>query len=125
MKTGLAIVLLWELESHFRDDPSALFEVPRSPKWHKEMDWHTKLDALVDRQDRDVLDSGVPHELAQAALARSRKQYCLEGKYLHSTADAPLRHDPAHEVLSALQVYERYGGAALEQVLEKTRAEVR
>jgi hypothetical protein len=125
MMMNPGMVLFWQLESIFREETSDLRSVLQLPHWAKYLDWHTRFDTLVDVQDRSVLDAMIPLELARAVFARSKRKYCESGDSLYAAHDDRVQADPNRRVLTALDAFEKYGGAVLEEVLEKTSCKVR
>jgi hypothetical protein len=103
----------WELVSIFGSDPAALASVLREPQWLTYLEWFRTFDQHVKLADRNVLDAEVPAELAERAMLLCTYAFCVRGGYLRLSVD----HAP--HALSAIDTYRRYGGDAIEEVLEK------
>jgi hypothetical protein len=107
---------LWQLVSIMPDDTPLLQSIASSQEnWKQFVIWFEDFGRLVEVQDRSKLDYVLPDGLVRLALARSEK-VCFLSKdgWLRSW-----RMSPDDELLSALEVYQRYGGDVLEDVFEK------
>ena len=113
---------LWELVSVMREEQTVLKNAlpSRQSEWHFIGEWIEQFDALVGAQDRAKLDYELPDPFVRSVLENSRLMYCLCGNgYLRS--HRLFRNDT---VLTALVAFERFGGEALEEALEKGSAKV-
>ena|SRR6266705_1203646 len=106
----------WMLTSYFRSEPHLLDKVFSDPRWHQYAEWFRDLSSLVNRQDRAVLDSEVPPELCRAALSLTPRKYILREGWLQEATEPKAEAEARR--LSALDVYDRYGGECLEEIQE-------
>lgn len=111
---------LWELISTFRSEPHILDAVLSDPQWLPFQTAYTQFSTLIATQNRTMLDAEVPDALAQAVASQSR--LCFR----HYPAMKLLRllepdffPEQVSQELNALEVYERFGGSCMEEVLEK------
>ena len=111
----------WELVSVAGDDFDLLRRIASErDEWTVLRRWIGDFNALVNRQDRGILDAQVPEAYA-AAVLRSVRGHC----YL--STDGQLRSWRFHRgdgKMSYLEVFERFGGSVLEEVLEKGSLQV-
>jgi hypothetical protein len=110
----------WELISIMRTDTEALQSLLRDERWVEHRQWYSDIRRLVCEQDRKILDSVVPEELARSAMAVSSHRFQLRNGYLYpyQVGDAPVAY------VSALDIYLLFGGAAIEEALEKGSVKV-
>ena len=107
----------WQLVSVFRDQRSTLHAVLERPQWRHYLPWLHDFSHLVQTENRAVLDSTLPDELCRDALQLLQIAFYLEGGWLHPSTE--YRPAPAcAEVLTALQVFDRFGGEVMEDTLE-------
>ncbi|HEV7240290.1 MAG TPA: hypothetical protein VGQ36_13710 [Thermoanaerobaculia bacterium] len=113
----------WELLSAFRSEGRNLESVLSHPRWSDPYaKWLQEGARLVSEQRRDVLDSPVPTELSRAVAAKSAMTFRLfRDGYLRGSHSNGV---PVEE-LTALEVHDRFGGSAIEEVLEKGSLRVR
>jgi hypothetical protein len=105
----------WLLVSVLRSESAGLRRVLSDAKWREYADWHAHLDEYVRIQDRSVLDAAVPDELCRAALALSPTKYELTEGRLTAIGSSGAG---TRSALSALDVYNSFGGEILEDVAE-------
>ena len=106
----------WELNSVFREVPGLLKEFLCRPEWFQP--WGAafeRFDEVVNLQERDILDAFVPLELSRA-IARSDKRVWSVSRTGHLRLGAT--EGSGDQVLSTLDVHEKFGGWVLEEVLE-------
>lgn len=110
----------WELISAFRSETPILTTVFFDPQWHKFQTWYTQSSALINTQNREILDAEVPDALARAVASKSalRFWYYPDMKLLR-LAKFDYFPEQARQMLTALEVYDRFGGSWIEEVLEK------
>ena len=106
----------WELNSVFREVPGLLNEFLCCPEWFQP--WGAafeRFDEVVNHQERDILDAVVPLELSRAIARSDKRKWSVSptGHLRLGTTDGP-----GEQVLSTLEVHEKFGGWVLEQVLE-------
>ena len=104
----------WELVSAFRTEQSVLDAVFAEHPDHEFSGHYANFNALVDSQNRDVLDATVPDELVLLVASRSTRTFSL-------SADGTLRLARTEldgQILSAVDVVERFGGSVIEKVHE-------
>ena len=66
-------------------------------------------------QNGEVLDAELPEELCRGAVTLSKKNYYVHANHLClCRSEAPR----GASLMSALEAFEKFGGAALEEVLE-------
>jgi hypothetical protein len=118
----------WELDSVMRS--AGWFGTPgrgiirsvarKRDEWRRFAEWSGQFGDLVARQDREKLDHELPNAFARAVLHRAHLRFYL-------SEDGILRSHPRHgyvENLSAHAAFDRFGGAALEDALEKGSVKV-
>ena len=110
----------WELTSIFRTEPHILDTVLSNPQWLPFQSAYAQFSALVATQDRTILDAEVPAALARAVASQTqlRFRYYPEMKLLR-LFEPDFFPEQASQELNALEVYERFGGSCMEEVLEK------
>lgn len=105
----------WELESIARAAPDVMQTVAsQKPEWTQYNDLHDKFSNLVSRQDRASLDQRLPDDFVAQVLNR------LEIP-LYAGADGRIstwQISSSDQPISATEVFKRYGGMFLENVLE-------
>lgn len=115
---------LWELVSAFRDHRAIVREVLAAPRWKDPyLEHFDRFDSLVRSQDRGTLDEVLPTELTRevAALIPDRYLYDVTARTLRA---APPMPDGQGEVLTTLEVHDRFGGHVIEEVLEYGSARI-
>jgi hypothetical protein len=110
----------WELVSIMRGQPEDLENLLRDEKWTQYACWYADLNRIVDEQDRGILDSAVPEELAFAAMERFRERFQVRNGYLCGCPQGAALSGS----LSALETYKRFGGTAIEDTLERGSAKI-
>jgi hypothetical protein len=119
----------WEVVSAFRDEPEILRAVFSSDKWRGDyLEAYLNLDKIIDRQDRQILDAPVPIELSREIAAQYPATYDLYPKHKDWLSHEPVcllsGHSPEKILeeerieLTALEVHDRFGGYAIEEVAE-------
>ncbi len=119
----------WEVVSAFRDEPEILRAVFGSDKWRGDyLEAYLNLDKIVNRQDRQILDAPVPIELSREIAAQYPATYDLYPRHKHLLYDKPVSllrgHAPEKMFkeerieLTALEVHDRFGGYAIEEMAE-------
>ena len=110
----------WELTSIFRTEPHILDTVLSNPQWLPFQSAYAQFSALVATQDRTIQDAEVPAALARAVASQTqlRFRYYPEMKLLR-LFEPDFFPEQASQELNALEVYERFGGSCMEEVLEK------
>jgi hypothetical protein len=87
----------------------------RKPEWRFVAEWIDDIKSLVASQDRSKLDCLLPEKLVRAALRKSQiRLYLSRDKILRSR-----RHSFWDGSLSAVKAFDRFGGDAMEDALEK------
>lgn len=104
----------WQLVSIFRDDPFSLERLFQTTKWNMYFDWFKNFARHVNQQDRQILDTVLPSELVNEAMQCCCLQFLVRDGFLYRWREKTA----VQGVLSATDVYNRYGGAAIEEVLE-------
>lgn len=84
------------------------------PRWAKYYEWYLNYARIVGEQDREKLDAIIPNELVSSILSNSKQKFYLNENQLRS-----YRFTDDDYELSALDVFERCGGGALDEVLER------
>jgi hypothetical protein len=118
---------LWEAVSAFRHEKGALDEVFGGATWRGAyLDSYGRFSVAVAENDRALLDSPLPLELTREIAAR-----CRSMKFVYSPSEGLLvAAGPAtatragREMLTALDVHDRFGGWLIEEVLEFGSARV-
>lgn len=103
---------LWTLFSIFRAEPSVLEQLLQDSRWLPFLCLFRNFKQSVDSQDRMVLDADVPTDLAESAMIRCTYRFRVQSGQLCLCVDDGIN------ALSSADVFHRYGGAAIEEVLE-------
>lgn len=109
---------VWEFMSAFRWSDVSLIDLVHDERWVEPYGkYFDQFDQLVQSQDRAVLDSPVPIELSRAAAS-----LCDDLLFTISD-DGNIRRltsgDESASALSATHIHDNFGGAIIEDVLEK------
>jgi hypothetical protein len=104
----------WELVSIFRDDPMALEQVLQDSRWNTYLGWFRNFPQHVNQQDRQVLDSVAPTELVKGAMQCCKLRFKMQNGFLIRSQGLLAGED----LLTASDVYNHFGGSAIEEVLE-------
>ena len=107
----------WEFESVLRGEDEKIFKVLDEPKWATYLEWHENFDAHVKNQNRNILDAELPDDLCRQALAQSKLKFYIQGDVLKKFQGKLTRRTP-YLLLDALEVFDRFGGSSIEEVLE-------
>lgn len=110
---------VWELSSACREEPQAVEQIFGIPEWREYAEWLRNVDQLVQQGDRTRLDHELPDELCRTVLESVSTRYQVSEGYIRVA-----RLEPTAGELSALQVFDRYGGSFLEGVNEAGLASV-
>lgn len=117
----------WEAISAFRDDPEALDRVLGSDRWRSEYyKLYSHFDEHVREQRRDVMDMLLPLELTREIAANCHKKrfwYDPSRQELRVAEEGILIPGKYIE-MTALEVYDRFGGSMIEEVCEYGSAQV-
>jgi hypothetical protein len=109
----------WELVSMFRDEDAVLLAVLREPQWALYLGWYNDYAKHASGRNQNVLDAEMPEELCRRAVRQSQKKFYIHDNYLYyylSGVQTPAGISP----MTALEAFEKFGGTALEEVLEKS-----
>jgi hypothetical protein len=109
---------LWEFLSAFRGSKTSISALVHDEKWATPYgEYLDRFDEMVRSQDRSILDTDIPYELSHAAAV------LCEDLIFHISASGNVRlKDPNSESedgISAVYLHDHFGGAILEEVLEK------
>lgn len=104
----------WELRSICRDKPKTLKKVFSQKKWRMYAEWNNDIAQLVQTQDREKLDAILPDELVEQVLNKHPGVLYLYGGHLRS-----YRFNRNEHKISYLKAFQKYGGTAVEDTLEK------
>ena len=110
----------WELVSAFRNERNILAAVFAEQPEHQFSAHYANFDTLVARQERDVLDAAVPDDLVSLVATRSSQTFSLSGDGTLRSAQRTLDG----QILSAIDVVNRFGGSVIEEVHERGSARV-
>jgi len=119
-------MLFWQFVSAFRTPEDLLPKVLESEPWRgMYLSLYTRFSELVAKQDRSVLDAPVPFELSRAAARMWDARFVLDPatRSLRLAETTPVPTTGWRE-MSALEVHDAFGGAAIEEVLEYGSAKV-
>lgn len=106
------------LASIFRsDETQLLLHVLAEPRWSDYAKRFAKFDTAVKNQDRETLDTEIPDALARSVLLGSKRMYMVDKDTLRKLQFGALR-EPKAAALSMIQVFDLYGGEALEDIEE-------
>ena len=111
----------WELVSAFRSERSILEAVFAEQPDHEFSAHFSNFSELVHTQNRAVLDSIVPNELVFLVAARSMQSFSLSENGTLRLARSAMDG----QILSALDVVERFGGSVIEEIHERGSARPR
>jgi len=115
---------LWNLVSFLRTEQSILKTIFSDAKWSSYEEVFRNFDALVQKQDRAVLDAELPDALCRQALSLSKRKYTLDRDHLSRIPDAYNTYETT-KLLTALNVYDSFGGECLEEVEESGSCRVK
>lgn len=107
----------WELISVFRSDKEVLINILNEPRWVTYLEWYENINDHLNTQNRQVLDAELPNTLCRRALALSKHKFYIQDNVLREFKDS-LILNPPYELLDALEVFDRFGGASIEEVIE-------
>jgi len=113
----------WEMISILRNEQKELETILNDPIWSRYLRWYQKLSLHIQNQNRTILDAEVPIELCQKALSLSKHSFYLHKGYLYRSSET-ISTDSSRNVLSAFDVYSRFGASCIEEVLEKDSCRV-
>ena len=109
---------LWEFQCAFRWSGVSLESLLHSEKWMSPLgEYFDRFDELVQTQNRDILDSLVPVELSHAASV-----LCEDLVFTIDETGNIRRREPSKASrieYSAAYIHDHFGGAIIEDVLEK------
>ena len=111
----------WELFSIMRTEQDAHEHLLLDKRWSQYRQWNADMSRIVNEQDRKILDSIVPDELACAAMDLFPDRFQVRNGYLHG---CPKGTAPSNSI-SAIEAYKRFGGTAIEDTLERGNAKIR
>lgn len=116
----------WELISAFRTETDNLTTVFAKACWKKYKLYYDNFDSIVARQDRKILDEEIPFQLAKEVCELSKLEFYLYYKDKpHRLATWKQGTNEDFEVVNASDILFRFGGQYIEEVLERSIAEVR
>ncbi|MFC8013821.1 hypothetical protein [Streptomyces cinereoruber] len=109
---------LWELASVCRSHPACLplVESERREEWRDILDAWKNFQDIVSMQDRRVMDRELPDDLCRIALEGVAQRYLING--------GVLRAESGEKSISAVTIFDLYGGGILEEVAEYGSARV-
>jgi len=110
----------WKLVSVCKDLNVTLNADCVDKKWSRYVNWYKRYSDIVNTQDRAILDSEVPNELCRELFKLSSVTVYISNGYLRKT---PLGN--ADEIISIIDVYDKYGGDVIEEVFEAGLVETR
>lgn len=107
----------WELTSIFCTEPQILNTVLSAPQW---LHFHSAYTQFYTPIASSMWDAEVPDALARAVASQSqlRFRYYPEMKLLR-LSEPDFFPEQVSQELNALEVYDRFGGSCMEEVLEK------
>jgi hypothetical protein len=118
----------WELTSAFREEENILKIVLLQSKWKSFLDNYENLEAIVRRQNREILGQEIPHQLLFEVCSKSHKKFWYypnrEPKLLSTFPWQLKSSNELFEILNALDVLNRFGGSIIEEVHERSYTEV-
>jgi hypothetical protein len=118
---------LWEVMSAFRDRKDILAKVFGSARWRDDYgEIYQNFYELVSRQDRQVLDAPVPIELSREIAALYPAQFLFyPARGIVREASIDRLPDEQRIEMTALEVHDRFGSSVIEEILERSYAQVR
>jgi hypothetical protein len=109
----------WELMSVMRGDIGTVRSVAaRRSEWAFLVEWIDNYRAIVGSQDRDKLDYALDDKFSLEVLKRCTLKFYLTNRGVLRSRKFSL----FDKTLSAAQAFKQFGGAALEEALEKGSA---
>ena len=105
--------MFWQLVSVCRANPSALERLLEEPEWADFLKWFKNFRQHVNSQNRAILDAVLPEQLVVSAMRLSEYRFRIQLGVLYQCLEE------SEGSISAVEAYNRYGGEAIEQVLEK------
>lgn len=115
---------LWNLVSFLRSEKSILETVFLDATWSRYKVAFLNFDTFVQKQDRAILDLELPDALCRQALALSHRKYALDDDHLICIPKAFDKNETV-KLLTALNVYDLFGGECLEEVEESGSCRVK
>ena len=110
----------WELVSAFRSERNILDAVFAEQPENEFSTHYANFDALVASQNRDVLDAALPDDLVSPVATRSTQTFSLSADGLLRSA----QYASDGQIISAIDVVNRFGGSVIEEVLERGSSRV-
>jgi len=115
----------WELTSAFRSETENLELVLEDPKWIIYKAHYDNLKSSVQQQDRAILESEIPFDLAYEVSTKSNLKFWLYYKKTpHFLTSWKQGTDEPFEEISASDILVRFGGSVIEETLERSVSEV-
>lgn len=115
----------WELTSAFREEPNILRTVLMQDKWTKYYDHYKRLDDIIQKQERNILDEELPFDLCYEVADKSNQEYWLSFNELPQVL---YNYRPDIEDLERLRPSEiliRFGGDKIEDAHERSMTDVK
>jgi len=107
----------WQLVSLFRDEEAVLLAVLQEPQWALYLGWYNDYEKHASGRNQNVLDAEMPEELCRRAVSQSKKKYYVHDNHLYRYY-SEVQIPAGISLMTALEAFEKFGGAALEEVLE-------
>jgi hypothetical protein len=114
----------WELTSAFRNEPNILNQVLGQDKWTKYYNQYKRLDEIVLKQERHILDEELPFDLCYEITEKSKQEFWLSFK---EQPQVLYSYRPDIEDLERLlpsEILTRFGGDKIEDAHERCSTDV-
>ena len=115
----------WQLVSLFRDEEPVLESVLKDPQWALYFQWYSDYEQHAKSRNTSLLNAEMPDVLCRDAARLSKKNYYVHQEHLYRydvhrdhLYPPALRMPTGASLMSALEAFEKFGGTALEEVLE-------
>lgn len=106
----------WQLVSIFRDNIRDLRTAASTSGRQDILSWLDQYHDHVANQNRTILDAALPDELTRKLLEVCDLRFTIENGRLRLICSA--EHSESAKIIRATEVFDRFGGAAIEETLE-------
>lgn len=108
----------WELTSAFREESNIIVQVLKQNKWKNYFDHYKRLEEIIRKQQRDILDEELPFDLCYEVADKSNREYWLA---FEVKPQVLYNYRPDIEDLERLlpsEILVRFGGDKIEEANE-------
>lgn len=107
----------WQLVAMFRPNLDRLSMLLTDSRWEQYRAWLQDYDSIVRQQRREILDGIIPDDLCRSALQTVGLRFYIKNKNVYLYTPESCGEVPA-QLLTATEVYDRWGPNAIEEILE-------